>query len=399
MKLATKSTILHYGIPTLLFILLLSACRGTASEPQPTPPGEDVIFTQAVETVSAQFTAEALETLIAQVTATPPPTVQVTTPTPTPTLTSPTSTATPTKTTESCTNKAKFVDETVPDGTSYLPGETFVKTWDLRNVGTCTWTTDYDLVFVDGDQMSGASPIALSEAISPDEVVKLSVQLVGPASNGLYQGNWQLQNAEGQKFGIGENADKSFWVQINIGESSSAFDPGAPDWLDTFDTAANWYLLETENTLFEVEDGHMIMTAFNPGKGEEWGLSSRPGLSDFYLEATFKTGEQCSGLDRYGVLVRAPDPNQGFVFGFSCDGRFRLYKWDGENYAAIQEWKSAPEILSGPNQVNRLGFWADGETIRLYANRKLLGEYTDDTYLDGRFGLFIGSSNTEDLKV
>jgi hypothetical protein len=117
------------------------------------------------------------------------------------------------------------------------------------------------------------------------------------------------------------------------------------------------------------------------------------------MEIKATTGEECSGLDRYGLLLRAPDPNEGYVYGFSCDGRFRIYKWDGENYRAIQEWKSPPHIKTGPDQTNLLGIWMSGDTIRLYANRILIGEYTDNTYDEGRFGLFIGSSETEDFEV
>ena len=50
------------------------------------------------------------------------------------------------------TDRAQFVaDVTVPDGTRYDPGATFTKTWRLKNIGTCTWTTSYTLVFDSGD--------------------------------------------------------------------------------------------------------------------------------------------------------------------------------------------------------------------------------------------------------
>ena len=46
--------------------------------------------------------------------------------------------------TQTCTDRAQFVaDVTVPDGTRYDPGATFTKTWRLRNIGTCTWTTSW----------------------------------------------------------------------------------------------------------------------------------------------------------------------------------------------------------------------------------------------------------------
>jgi hypothetical protein len=399
-----KMSFIRTGLIYLATLLIVSGCSNLIAQPEITETGDDVIYTQAAQTVSAALTEQAAGTQAVQATLPPETASSATLPSPvesspTPTLVAVTSTPAPTAG-GTCTDKAVYVnDVTIPDGTTFLPGEKFVKTWRLRNAGTCTWTTGYALIFAGGDPMSGVSPVSLRGDVPPESTVDISVELTAPASDGLYKGNWQLRNADGKNFGIGENADKPFFVEINVGGASSGLDLGSPDWQDSFDSASNWYLLETPNTRFEVEDGHMIMTSFDTGKAEEWGLSSRPGLTDFYLEVTFKTSDKCSGLDRYGVLVRSPDPNMGYVFGFSCDGRFRLYKWDGENYQGIQEWKRSAEILSGPNQTNRLGIWLDGETIRLYANRRLLGEYTDDAYDEGRFGLFIGSSDTEDLVV
>jgi len=73
-----------------------------------------------------------------------------TTSTPTPNLTpSSTSTLLPT----AC-DKAEFIaDVSVPPGTILAPGVTFTKTWRLQNIGTCAWTTSYQLVFFSGDQM------------------------------------------------------------------------------------------------------------------------------------------------------------------------------------------------------------------------------------------------------
>ena len=59
----------------------------------------------------------------------------------------------------------------------------------------------------------------------------------------------------------------------------------------------------------------------------------------------------------------------------------------------------ASSILTGPNQTNRLGFYAQGSSIKVYANGKLLAEFADSTYDEGRFGLFIGSANTENLEI
>jgi hypothetical protein len=99
------------------------------------------------------------------------------------------------------------------------------------------------------------------------------------------------------------------------------------------------------------------------------------------------------------VIFRVPDPSQGVIFTFSCDGRYRLYEWDGEKYTGIQEWHADSSIISGPDEVNRQGVMVVGDQVKLYANDRLLGEYTIDDYPQGRFGLVVGSSDTDNFKV
>ncbi len=50
----------------------------------------------------------------------------------------------------------------------------FVKTWRLRNDGSCTWTTAYDLAFVDGDRM-GAPTSWIPKQVKPGESIDISV--------------------------------------------------------------------------------------------------------------------------------------------------------------------------------------------------------------------------------
>jgi len=386
---------------SLILIMVLAACNMPAPGSQPRADAPATTQTaQAVDAIlqtqfAPTFTPQQPTQPVAQASITPgeivPPPAQAATLTPT---------ATTTPEIEFCSDKATFVkDITVEDGTIFSPGASFTKTWRLRNVGECIWTPQYKLVFVGGQPMNAPNEIPFTGYVNPNETVDLSITMTAPAANGAYQGEWMIRSADDQLFGIGSQADKAFWVKITVGEVSGDLNLGSPTWSDTFKNSSNWYLLDTSNTRFTVKNGQLIMEAFNPGKAEEWGLATHSAIKDFTLEATFKTGGQCSGKDRYGVLVRAPDPNKGVVFGFSCDGRYRLYKWDGANYTAIQEWKSAGQIVSGPNQTNRLSIQAVGSTLKLYANGKLLGEYSDATYQKGRFGLFIGSADTANLVV
>ena len=121
----------------------------------------------------------------------------------------------PTKTPEPC-NHAKYVSETVDDGTDFDPNENFTKTWRLKNDGTCTWNTNYKLVFFDGDQMSGSASKKLTQSVAPNEQVDISVDLKAPGAGGTYKGYWKIADDAGQYF------VHNIWVEIEV------IEPAAP---------------------------------------------------------------------------------------------------------------------------------------------------------------------------
>jgi len=110
-------------------------------------------------------------------------------------------------------------DVSVPDGSSYAPSTALTKTWRLRNIGSCTWTTAYALVFSSGLPMGGPAAVNLLSSVAPNQVVDLSVNLTAPSAAGHYRGNWMLQNSSGVKFGLGAQANAAFWVDINVAAS------------------------------------------------------------------------------------------------------------------------------------------------------------------------------------
>jgi hypothetical protein len=126
-------------------------------------------------------------------------------------------TSAPTATNVSYCDWAAFVkDVTIPDGQKFSAGDTFTKVWRLKNRGTCTWTSDYMLVFVSGDQMGGTTAVRLPGIVAPGQTVDVSVTLTAPAKRGHYVGNWMLHNPSGVLFGIGDNANNAFYVDINV---------------------------------------------------------------------------------------------------------------------------------------------------------------------------------------
>jgi Ig-like domain from next to BRCA1 gene len=153
---------------------------------------------------------------------TPPPTVTGTPPTATPTRTPGPVTVPP-----SACDKAQFVsDVTIPDGTLMAPGQTFKKTWSLRNVGTCAWTKSYQIVFFSGEQMGGPVALNFAEDVPVGRTATFSVDLTAPSAAGSYRGFWMFKNASNQLFGIGTQANKPWWVDIRV--SGPTVTPGGP---------------------------------------------------------------------------------------------------------------------------------------------------------------------------
>jgi hypothetical protein len=136
----------------------------------------------------------------------------------------PTATSTPTQVPTGifCLDRVTFVhDVTIPDNTNIQPGKTFEKVWRLRNNGSCTWNTKYNLVFLSGHSMGASASVPLSGDVAPGKTVDLKVNMVAPVTNGTFRGNWMLSNSRGTLFGLGENGDKPFWVQIIVGPMSA----------------------------------------------------------------------------------------------------------------------------------------------------------------------------------
>lgn len=119
-------------------------------------------------------------------------------------------------------NHAEFVaDITVEDGTVFAPGTPFTKVWRLRNIGTCTWTNQYALIFAGGERMNGSDYLRINGVVPPGYTIDVSVNLVAPWTPGSYIGLWQLRSPDGQSFGIGTTADQPFWVNILVSDLSN----------------------------------------------------------------------------------------------------------------------------------------------------------------------------------
>jgi uncharacterized protein YkwD len=116
---------------------------------------------------------------------------------------------------QDCIDKAAFsADVTIPDGMVLKMGESFTKTWRVRNEGTCTWS-GYELVYSGGDALNGAMSYPVP-GIKPGEYGDVSVELQAPQRAGGLIGYWLFKNPAGKTFGVGSEGDGLLWVQITV---------------------------------------------------------------------------------------------------------------------------------------------------------------------------------------
>jgi len=204
MKITTNSILILFGLIALMLVACLPVAMLTSPLFRPATPTPDTFGTLQVivtQTVGAMTQNAPTQTAV-PATATPLP---------------PTSTPLPTATAVSYCDWVIFVkDVTISDGTEFAPGETFVKTWRLKNRGTCTWTPDYMLVFTSGDSMGSTSAVRLPGNVAPGQSVDVSVTLTAPAKRGEYVGYWMLRNPSGLLFGYGNRANQAFYVDIEV---------------------------------------------------------------------------------------------------------------------------------------------------------------------------------------
>jgi hypothetical protein len=197
-------------ISLALVSLLLTACGPSGAETTPTMAPE-LIQTFAVATFSAQLT----ETALANPTPAPTDTPQ---PTNTPLATAAQGTPQAAAPTQSCYGLLYVKDVTIPDNTAMTAGQTFTKTWQVKNSGTCAWESGFNFAHIDGDAMNGAT-LTLSQTVQPGAVIELSIDMTAPNTAGTVTGWWRMSDASGNYFG------NALSVVIDVGGATTSQTP------------------------------------------------------------------------------------------------------------------------------------------------------------------------------
>ena len=307
MKITTNSILLFFGIIGFAILACLPISIFAMPLLGPKVPSE----------VDSAATLQAIvqQTVAAETQSAPSPTPVLSFPTataiPATSTSVPPTVVPPTATAVTYCDWVMFIkDVTIPDGTRLGPGEIFTKTWRLQNRGTCTWTSDYMLVYTSGDPMGGTTGLRLPGRVAPGQTIDISVTLTAPNSLGRQVGYWMLRNPSGQLFGYGNSAEKAFYVDITVardvlphGEVSgslcypSEFNPPMTLYFENVGTGERIQYAIPENLNFYsflLPNGTYYAYAWAPGYNLEGAYTDQSGLLKAF---TIYPGEMTSNIN------------------------------------------------------------------------------------------------------
>jgi len=188
-------------IVTVIFIsMLIAACGPSPASEEPTP---DIaaVRTSAASTVVSQFTltAAAFTPTVSLPTETSAP-LQTATATSQPLAQVTNASGTTVALCDLLSIEPATVDVNIPDNTVMTPGQDFIKTWRVKNNGSCPWGAGYKLVYAGYTNPMSGQFQPLTEVVQPGQEVEVSVQFQAPDEAGEYLSAWQMSNPAGVTF-------------------------------------------------------------------------------------------------------------------------------------------------------------------------------------------------------
>lgn len=362
--------LIHFRKALLLVVALgvTFACGPFATD-SPQPVGTfDTLYTSVAATLNAMST----QTVSATATPGAPATVTLSIPT---VSTTPLSTFTslpPVQPVTKCDAAAFVTDVTFPDGTVVGRASAFTKIWRFKNVGTCTWTTAYALVYVSGEKFGASNSLPLAAQVAPGQTVDVVINLVAPGTDGRYRGNWMLRNASGVLFGVGANADSNFYVDVKV----SGYTLAAYDFVANICEAA--WKSETKNLGCPGSQGDErgFMRSLNSPKMED-GVAR----GDALLTYPNKSGTGLITGKFPNFNVKTGDRFQALIGcqrdATACNVIFRLqYQIGNGDVKTLAQWQEAYEGLYYPVSVDLSAL--SGEKVKFILTVLANGSSKDD---------------------
>jgi len=172
---------------------------------------------------------------------------------------------------------------------------------------------------------------------------------------------------------------------------------GSLIYTDTFQNPALWSARQADQVSAAFGGSELSLT-ISGSKMYIYSLRSTPQLTNFYTELTANP-VFCSGLDEYGLLLRAASTNDYYRVGVSCDGRARVDRILDSGAASLLDWQYASGIPLGGPSMARLAAWAIGDTFGLMVNDRLVLTFKDPKLTSGGLGVYARSAGSQPVTV
>lgn len=319
-------------ISACLLSLLMAACTLPSNSPDAVATIQAVYTAQSGTVTVLETQPGVITTPIPQPTITFPTLPPITSiPSLTPTQQAPTQPPPTQKPPSSYCDWAAFIkDVSVDDGAAFAPGEKFTKTWRLANIGTCTWTGSYSLVFSSGNSMGGSAVNSIPTPVNPGQYVDISVQLTAPSTLDNYRGYWLLRNGAGTLFGLGGSAKDPFYVDINVVSSMTT----------VFDFAENYCTADWRSGAGDL--------------GCPGNASGKKGYVSQLVNPQLENGQKFKGL---GLLTVPQKVDKGVLEGYFQPFTVK----SGDRFKSII---NCAYLANGCNVIFRLDYQIDGGPIK-----------------------------------
>jgi len=261
-----------------------------------------------------------------------------------------------------CSNEAKLVEETLPDGTEVQPGAAFVKTWRIENTGTCNWGAGYTFDLVSGPAM-GATRLDVPH-VTRGSVYEATLHMVAPIEKGTYRSDWRLFAPDGQGFG------NLFFVEIVVPESLCqepvirSFTATPPTIPPGGSSTLSWEVEGADNITLRPEPAAEVSAAANT-------VVVRPDTTTTYTLTA--TRGDCTASAQVTVTI-AGDVT---LLDFIAAAPTAVWQTD----ARTLSWPGSPSDAAGYAR------WLDGVVLQngVVANRVLEVRPTGDAVIQGRY--------------
>ena len=269
------------------------------------------------------------------------------------------------------------------------PGQSFVKSWRIRNSGTCAWEPDHVLLYVNGNRAEasmGAQPLVIGRKVEPGETVDLSMSLQAPNVYGVFQAFYQMRDNTGKLFG------EVIWAGIQVPDPNPPVAPPTPtpvpsqpsgqinpnfradsDWVNAGQCTALRWDVDNITAVYFVDAGQV------EGVGGHDARTICPGTTTTFILRVVRmdgvTVEFQHTINVNGQATQRPGPG---ISRFRADhneissGQCVRFEWSTDNADGVNLYRGGTRLVSsGPREGSASDCPPDGHSdyrLEAYGN-------------------------------